>query len=1231
VKLEYSTDGGNTYPALIIASTDGPSGTYSWTVADAIGTNLKVKVSDAADSSVADVSDAVFTVKGSLRITAPNGGESWGVGTTHAITWVRKGSISTATLQYSADGGASYPNTITTTADAATQSANWTIPDSLTSQGKVKIINNADSSVNDTSDLNFKIVGILTITAPNGGESWGVETIHNITWTRVGSIANVRLDYSTDSGTTYPSMIIASANAGSLGYAWTLPDAVSKTVRVKISDAAEPSVSDTSDANFSVLARFDITAPDGGEVWTVASSHDITWTNIGSITSVVLEYSTDGGATFPITITAQTDNTGSYPWTIPDAISSQVRVRVSDYNNSNAFGISAANAKIRGSITVTSPNGSEAWIVGSSHAVTWSIVGSIATVKIDYSEDSGSTYPYTITAAVSAASGTHSWTIPDTLTQTAKVKITNTADSTVYDVSDAVFKIRGSLAVTSPNGSEVWKVGDTEDITWTRNGSIASVKLEYSTNGGITYPGTIAASVDAYTGIYPWTVSDAISTQVKVRVSDVLDSTVNDASDSNFKIQGVITLTSPNGAEQWEVGTSHAITWDLNGSIANLKLDYSVNNGTDNYPYAIVGSVNAALKTYAWTVPDSLSDQVKVKATNLADTTVFDVSNNTFRIVGKLVVVAPNGGEVWPVGTAQSIIWSRVGSIASVKLEFSTDGGVTYPNIIVSSTAASALSYNWTIPDAIYSTLRVKISDVADATVFDVSDANFKIRGNLNLTAPLGAEIWMINTSHNITWARFGSIANVRLEYSIDSGSSYPYVIVGSMNAGLQTYAWSIPDNPSTHSRVKITDAADATVFDASDANFIIRGGFTLSSPNGAEVWAINSIQNILWTTFGSIANVKLEYTKDNGTSWNLITASTTNTGAYAWTIPDSISTQCKVKISDSSDVDATDTSDAVFKIHGILVITSPNGAEEWNVGSTHNITWTKVGSISNAKLEYSNNGFSDETHTVVITAATSAASLSYAWTIPDAISTNVKVRISDSNDAAVTDLSDGVFKIRGAFTLNSPNGSESWIVASAHAITWTTQGTVTNVKLDYSINAGSTWTVIIASVANAGTYNWTVPDTISDQVRVKVTDVTDSSAYDASDNNFKIRGDLTITAPNGAEKWSVGTSQVITWSRVGSIASVKLEYSDNGGTTYVPIVDSVSNTGSYSWTVPDAITTQAMVRITNVADPTVTDASNAAFKIQGSFNLTSPNSGEAWVVGTAHDITWSWNVRSLC
>ncbi|MFC1658696.1 hypothetical protein ACFL1D_04825 [Candidatus Omnitrophota bacterium] len=1232
LEIRYSTDGGVSYPSnQVITPYSGvtsSAGTYAWTVPDAIGDNFKLKITSLSDNLVEDESE-IFRIQGIVQLTAPRPDESLYVGDKINITWEKTGTLGKLELRYSTDGGLDYPdkNVIVTGAQAEAGSYSWTVPDAIGDNVRVKLLLLSNpEEVQDALDADLSIRGKLELSSPNGGESWGVATLQDITWKRTGSIANVKLDYSTDAGKSFPYTIADFVSAASQGFAWTVPQEVSDTVRIRIADTSDTSVYDISDNDFAIRARIDITSPDGGEVWIAGSTHKISWDTIGTISAVSIDYSTNSGGAFSNNIATAVSNSGSFSWTVPDAVSSRMRVRVSDHSNPDAFGISEADFKIRGGISVISPNGAEAWIVGTSHDITWSIVGSIADVRLEYSTDDGLSYSQIIASRVEAGAGGYRWVVPDTLSKTCRVKIIDISDATVYDVSDNNFKIRGNLTLISPNGKEQWAVGSTQDIAWASTGSIENARLEYSVDGGLSFPYTIVDSVDAGSqakaGNYSWVVDDRITNQARVRISDLSDVAVYDVSDSDFKISGDLALTSPEGGEVWTVGSKQSITWSTAGSIAAVKLAYSTDGGL-TYPYVISESTDAYSGTYSWKIPDKISSKIRVKIADCSDSSVFDTSDNNLKIIGKLVLSAPNGGEVWPVGSSQAIRWQSTGSIEKIKLEYSKDGGLTYPYLIADSQAAGSGLYNWVVPDLISSMIRVRITDTSDSVVYDTSEDNFKIRGALILSAPHGGEVWAIDSLQDITWVRLGSISKIRLEYSTDAGISYPYIIADSVDARPRKYSWTVPDNPSLAARVKISDAADITVYDASKDNFIIRAAFTITAPAKGASWPVGSIQEINWDTRGSVGNVKLEYSSDNGAHWDIIAGPVPNTGVYQWVIPDTISDECLVRISDVNDQEARNTSDGLFNICGLLKLTAPNGGEIWQCGLPQDITWTKTGSIVNLRLEYSIDG--GLTYPYLIADRQAADAFRFSWITPAVISNQVKVKISDSDDPAVFDTSDKEFRIRGALDLITPNAGEIFIVGDSANIIWNTQGAIEKVKLEYSVDGGSGWRLIAGAVANTGSYVWDIPDSISALCRVRVCDANDLEAADTSDGNFQIRGDLRITAPNGGEGWIMGNAEVISWEGTGSIANVKLEYSVDGGLTFEQIIESAPNAGSYRWVVPDAVTRQAVVRIIDANDPGVFDISDDLFKIRGSLTVTSPNGGEAWLAGDKQNIAWDY------
>ncbi|MDP2915495.1 MAG: SBBP repeat-containing protein [Candidatus Aminicenantes bacterium] len=198
----------------------------------------------------------------------------------------------------------------------------------------------------------------IVVTSPNGGETLHTGLTHDITWLSFGQVGNVRIEYSTDSGTTWTDITGSTENDGS--YNWLVPDAASTSCGVRISEAEDGDPSDINDVVFEISNNpiIIVTSPNGGESWAVGSTKDITWLSAGVAGNVKIEYSTDNNATWT-EITGSTENDGIYAWLIPDAASDTCLVRISRADEGTPVDLSDAVFSIKAaSILITDPRNS---------------------------------------------------------------------------------------------------------------------------------------------------------------------------------------------------------------------------------------------------------------------------------------------------------------------------------------------------------------------------------------------------------------------------------------------------------------------------------------------------------------------------------------------------------------------------------------------------------------------------------------------------------------------------------------------------------------------------------------------------------------------------------------------------------------------------------------------------------------------------------------------------------
>ncbi|GAF95921.1 unnamed protein product, partial [marine sediment metagenome] len=145
------------------------------------------------------------------------------------------------------------------------------------------------------------------------------------------------------------------------------------------------------------------------------------------------------------------------------------------------------------------------------------------------------------------------------------------------------------------------------------------------------------------------------------------------------------------------------------------------------------------------------------------------------------------------------------------------------------------------------------------------------------------------------------------------------------------TYNWTVPNTPSTQCLVKVYAYDDAANegSDVSDAFFTIQQDtepplVTVVQPNGGEVLNEGSVYTIQWNATDNIGitSSDIDYSYDGGTNWYDVADLSGNPGSYDWTVPNTPSTQCLVKVTcfDAATNSGFDVSDNFFTIEAAPV-----------------------------------------------------------------------------------------------------------------------------------------------------------------------------------------------------------------------------------------------------------------------------------------------------------------------
>ncbi|MAD96207.1 MAG: hypothetical protein CMB99_02670 [Flavobacteriaceae bacterium] len=250
-------------------------------------------------------------------------------------------------------------------------------------------------------------------------------------------------------------------------------------------------------------AAFTVTAPSSPVTWDTGSTQTITW-NVGVTTSnpincanVNIKLSTDGGATFPITLKANTPNDGTENIVIPDNATSQARIMVEAADNI-FYNINPTNFTINSTtptFLINNTSGDKGvcnsgnqsvdytlnldFVNGFSETVTLSASGQPLVSTVNFSPstiNSDGNVTMTVSNLDNATAGSYA------------IKVTGTSSSLTQeiDVNLQVFEGNfGALTLTSPvNGAT--DVSLTPELQWDADTNASAYVVEVATDSGFT-------------------------------------------------------------------------------------------------------------------------------------------------------------------------------------------------------------------------------------------------------------------------------------------------------------------------------------------------------------------------------------------------------------------------------------------------------------------------------------------------------------------------------------------------------------------------------------------------------------------------------------------------------------------------------------------------------------------------------------------------------------------------
>jgi hypothetical protein len=307
----------------------------------------------------------------------------------------------------------------------------------------------------------------------------------------------------------------------------------------------------------------------------------------------------------------------------------------------------------------------------------------------------------------------------------------------------------------------------------------------------------------------------------------------------------------------------------------------------------------------------------------------------------------------------------------------------------------------------------------------------------VDLTAPVGGEIWSGNTPHNIEWLMWhngtGGLGNtdVKLELTYDATTILIDQAAGDNAIWAQPYVWNVQpvDSDTCVINVTITDLDDGEVrWDNSIAFECDSTAPTVLPPNPMDGQTDVAVLTTYVVTFSEEIGTAGWFTMEESLLGTVVTGALTTTDDIVWTFTPDAALAYSIEYTVTISTGACDESDPgnclaaaeIFTFTTVVDdvptvdVTAPAGGETFGPGQTLTITWTMSDDVTaTADIGYNVSYDVSGTSTSI---ANGTGDETYAWTVvcpvADADSTvTIVVEVEDNIGQTGSDSS-GQFTI---------------------------------------------------------------------------------------------------------------------------------------------------------------------------------------------------------------------------